>query len=138
MAKVGEKGLVAPESGLSLLNVRKSQGVSGIGCEAIVFVLNASSLMLEKLNQALFTSDCGSAIVGMVGNAGEGCPELELGDEKLNESKSARFENTSLVSKTKGDISSGLSSNISVGRRRRDKERGTAAEPTKPLRKLIT
>ena len=63
--------------------------------------------MLEKLNQALFTSDCGSAMVGMVGKAGESCPEPE--GEKLNESRS---EKTSLESKAKGEGSSGLSSNI--------------------------
>ena len=71
IAKVGEKGLVEPESGLSLANVRKSQGVSGIGCGEMDFALKASSLMLEKLNQALLSSDCGSAIVGMVEKAGE-------------------------------------------------------------------
>ena len=106
MAKVGEKGLVAVESGLSLAKVRKSQGVSEIGCDTIGLELKASSLMLEKLNQALFSSDCGSAMVGMVGKAGECCPELELSDEK---SKSA---NTSVESKTKGDGSRGLSSNM--------------------------
>ena len=142
MAKVGEKGLVAPESGLSLAKVRKSQGVSGIGCEVMGLELRASSLMLEKLNQALFTSDCGSAMVGMVGKAGECCSELELGDEKLKESRSARFENTSVESK-KGEGSSGLSSNIvendDDGETRRDKSNvEQRSNPTKGLRKPIT
>lgn len=109
MAKGGDKApevLVAPESGLSLVKVRKSQGVSGIGDEMLDLLLKISSLMLEKLNQALFSSDCGSTMVGMVGKAaGECCVE----GEKLKESKSA---NTSLESMAKGEGSSGLSSNI--------------------------
>ena len=80
--------------------------------------LSRSSLRLEKLNQRLLSrSDCGSTIVGM---AGDGCAEDEdegMAFEKM--SKSANVEK-SFESKTKGEGSSGLSSNmVGVGKLRR-------------------
>lgn len=63
--------------------------------------------MLEKLNQRLLSrSDCGSTIAG---TAGEGREEDEDEDEGM--SKSANVEK-SFESKTNGEGSSGLSSNM--------------------------
>lgn len=80
-----------------------------------------SSWILEKLNQRLCRSDCGSAIVG---KAGESCLELE--DDELIVEKLSNSANVdkSCESKTKGEGSSGLSSNIVTngGRRWGEKE----------------
>lgn len=76
--------------------------------------------MLEKLNQRLLSrSDCGSTIAGM---AGDGREE----DEDEGMSKSANVEK-SIESKTKGEGSSGLSSNM-VGVSKVEAQLGTHAE----------
>jgi len=97
--------LVVPEPGLSLEKARKSHGEPEMGSGRVDLVLSRSSLTLEKLNQRLVRSDCGSA---MVGTAGDVCLDEE--DEELM-SKSTNVEK-SLGSRTKGEGSSGLSSNM--------------------------
>ena len=97
--------LVVPEPGLSLEKARKSHGEPEMGSGRVDLALSRSSLTLEKLNQRLVRSDCGSA---MVGTAGDVCLDEE--DEELM-SKSTKVEK-SLGSRTKGEGSSGLSSNM--------------------------
>jgi len=65
--------------------------------------------MLEKLNHGLVRSGCGST---MVGTAGDG--SLEVEDEELAFVKLSKSRNDekSLVSRTKGEGSRGLSSNM--------------------------
>ena len=107
MANGGESPpevLVVPESGLSLEKVRKSHGVPEMDSGMVGLALSRSSLTLEKLNQRLARSDCGST---MVGKAGEGCLDE---DEELM-SKSTKVDK-SFGSRTKGEGSSGLSSNM--------------------------
>ena len=77
--------------------------------------------MLEKLNQRLLSrSDCGSTIAGMEGDRREEDEDEGMAFERM--SKSANVEK-SFESKTKGEGSSGLSSNMVGG----DKSRHTEA-----------
>jgi hypothetical protein len=110
MANGGERApeeLVAPESGLSFENVKKSNGEPVMGWDMVDLEVSRSSWMLEKLNQRLLSrSDCGSSIVGMAG--------VEDDDEGMafeRMSKSTNVEK-SFESKTKGEGSRGLSSNM--------------------------
>ena len=69
--------------------------------------------MLEKLNQRLLSrSDCGSTIAGTEGDRREEDEDEGMAFERM--SKSANVEK-SFESKTKGEGSSGLSSNMVVG-----------------------
>src|SRR5712672_3223534 len=80
------------------------------------FGLKRSSWIFEKSNQRLLLrSDCGSTIVGK--NAGDGCREEE--DEGLIKASRSGKLGESFVSRTKGDGSSGLSSNMAVEARDR-------------------
>ena len=97
--------LVVPESGLGLEKARKSHGEPEMYSGMVGLALSGSSLTLEKLNQRLARSDCGST---MVGTAGDVC--LDEGEGELM-SKSTNVEK-SFGSRTKGEGSSGLSSNM--------------------------
>lgn len=115
MVNGGERSpevLVVPESGLTLEKVRKSHGEPVMGCGMVDLALSGSSLMLEKLNQRLVGSDCGSTIVG---TAGDGCLDDEDGELKFEKLSKSTNDDKSFVSRTKGEGSRGLSSNMRSG-----------------------